>query len=312
MTMGYRLNSQETGWEYQHCPWPQVVLRRLVHYPAHLKKLVQDEEWHFEHQSRLLTLPRRLGNKWGTYLWLQQFPHLHKYLPKTRIMRNIHDMVGSLDSMKDFYIKPVLGTQGERIIRVKKTNQGFLLAAHQKQIALPELNEFALVNEVQQLLDGKQAVIQETIQVMRTIHGDPVDLRYLVQTRAEKLNPAVFTVVRVARQGEITTNLHNGGIALSVRKASELIPAAKMRLWQRGVERGEAVARDIFLRFLQQYPYLSELGIDLAVDQDGHVYWMEINPCPGRRMLREVSPQWRIKSLERIVDYAHHIVTRNH
>ncbi len=312
---GYRLQHTRAGsgeWEKSPVEWPQVVLRRMVNYPASMKRVIISEEERLEKDSQLITLPRRMSNKWKVYQQLQKDAFLRTYLPETFILRQPSEFFPLLDSLTDCYIKPVLGSQGNRIMRIQREENALLLAASQRQIkAFSAEDKEGLWQEVNGRLSGHTAILQETIELLRTKNGEPIDLRYLVQAMPDHRQPNVTVIARVGKKSGVTTNLHTGGQALTPRKILSMLSYDQAMRWQRGMEEGKKVARKVFQWFQRAYPPLVELGIDFAVDEAGRVYFLEINPCPGRRMLRTVSKDWRIQSLERIVDYANYLTTRN-
>ena len=312
---GYRLqihsDSTHDEWAKMKVIWPQVVLRRMVHYPTSLKQLIFEEEERLERESLLITLPRRWGNKWRVFQQLQKDAYLRTFLPRTVIMKKSSEIFPFLESIEDLYVKPVLGSQGNRIMRIQKNENAVILASSQTEIkAFSSVDQIGLMQEVNERLSGQTAIVQETIDLLRTREGEPIDLRYLVQATSEQHHPKVTAIARVGKKSGITTNLHTGGQAFSTKKVAELLPSEQRLSWQRGVEEGKKVARKVFRLFQKEYPPLVELGVDLAIDQSGQVYFLEINPCPGRRMLRKVSRDWRIQSLERILNYASYLTTR--
>lgn len=311
---GYRLQGIgdfDVKWHKEKVIWPQAVLRRMVHYPSSMKNLVQHEEQLLEKKSQLMTLPRRLGNKWRGYQLLQKDPSLRAFLPKTIMMKTARDIYPYLETMPDLYIKPVLGSQGSRVMRIQRAADVFLLAASQTGVMqFSHQDSTGLVQEVNERLLGQAAVVQETIPLMHTMAEESIDLRYLVQVVPGQDRPYVLPIARVGKKKSVTTNLHTGGRALSCKQIAEYLPSDQVQAWQRGVDRGKTLARKVFRSFQKEYPLLSELGIDIAMDEAGRVYWLEINPCPGRRMVRAVSPDWRMMSLLRMVDYAKYLVTR--
>ncbi len=304
---GYRLVATGTrmAWNRERVNWPKITFRRLVHYPARLHRLIQKEERLLEQQSLLLTLPRRLGNKWRTYQRLQKVSSLRPFLPKTAILRQGARLLPFLDEMKDMYIKPVLGSQGSRVMRVHMDAGVITLASSQMEVCAFVQNDVReLERTVSERLSGYAAVVQETVDLMQTKSGEPVDLRCLVQAVGAGGEVFVTPIARVGMRDHVTTNLHTGGKGFSCKKLEEFLCVDQVDLWRRGVAQAKTLARKVFDQFQHEYPPLFELGIDLAIDRGGQVFFLEINPCPGRRMLRQVSRDWRTRSLARMVEYA--------
>ncbi|HZG14356.1 MAG TPA: YheC/YheD family protein, partial [Candidatus Bathyarchaeia archaeon] len=62
--------------------------------------------------------------------------------------------------------------------------------------------------------------------------------------------------------------------------------------------------------FLEQYHgRLVELGIDIGIDTNGHVWIIEVNSKPGRTVFRQISDRMaRIRSISQPVKYAHYLM----
>jgi hypothetical protein len=70
------------------------------------------------------------------------------------------------------------------------------------------------------------------------------------------------------------------------------------------VKRLDAIAYAVYRRLQKSYGDFGEIGIDLAVRSDQSVILFEVNPTPGRRMLRSISKEAREMSLIRLLEYA--------
>ncbi len=85
----------------------------------------------------------------------------------------------------------------------------------------------------------------------------------------------------------ITSNLHGGGIAVEMGKLlRERFREEKKIATIR--ETSKRLAMDIVAQLEQEYGRLCELALDLAIDPDGGVWLLEINPKPGRNIFLQI------------------------
>lgn len=145
---------------------------------------------------------------------------------------------------------------------------------------------------------------QQTVPVLRTIRNEPVDLRYLVQRDGEAGRLATLAVARVGTASAVTTNLHTGGSPRRPGDVARTLPDRQRTIWEGAVQSGRRVAERAFEKLSELHPGLFELGVDIAIDSGGHPFILEVNPTPGRKMLRILNPEARRLSLERAVEYA--------
>ncbi|HEU4965392.1 MAG TPA: YheC/YheD family protein, partial [Bacilli bacterium] len=85
--------------------------------------------------------------------------------------------------------------------------------------------------------------------------------------------------------------LHDNGYAAAAEREALLqeMDTAALRI----AERLEAKAGRI-----------GELGIDFGLTKQGRFFLIEVNPRPGRQMLKETAPDVRALSLRRNLEYA--------
>lgn len=308
MVHGYRLRSRK--WRQEPCPWPDFVWRRLTARPQRwARQLDEDERLIAGSGTPVGTLARSGNDKWQVFQTLRNHPWTAAHLPETLLVRSAHEAARAMEQFDDMYVKPIRGTQGQRVMRVQKAASGFLIAppvTMDGDVAsghIENLAELAVALGRRMRL-RQDYLAQETVPVMRTATGRPFDLRILVQARVGSAPSCTATVARVGQSGAVTTNLHTGGVPVSLAVLPSLLANNARRPVRRAVERAEEAALAAFDVLARRHPQLVELGIDIALHTNGNAYILEVNPCPGRRMLRQIDPALRRMSLVRVVEYA--------
>ena len=305
---GYRYRARE--WRQEPCPWPDIVWRRLTARPAiWARQLDDDERLLTGSHTHVGTLARSDNDKWQVFQTLRGHPRTAGHLPETVLVRSALEAARVTDRFNDMYLKPIRGTQGQRVMRVRKTADGFLISppdASGGKMNPEPLKGMADLAEAlgRRMGRGQDYLAQETVPLMHTAAGRPFDLRVLVQARAGGEPACTAVVARVGRSGAVTTNLHTGGVPVSVEALTPLLASALRRDFTRAVETARDAALAVFDVLAQLHPHLMELGVDIALHANGSAYILEVNPCPGRRMLRQVDPLLRRMSLVRVVEYA--------
>lgn len=295
---------------------PNLVLRRSGTFsPGHTAQAEADLKL-LQQQGKLHTLPRTSSNKWTLYQVLTQSAEFQDRLPKTMLCRNGRELYQFVRDRQDVYLKPPGGAQGVSIYHLRR-NGNVVVASWERRMVprkteresdvfLPETRvlERTLATEAACIdfwreIKLKRAIVQDTVKLPRK-DGSPYDFRWLVHSSD---HPTVLArVARIGKPQAITTNIHTGGVA---------VPAETMVARTVGKDQSESVisqmddvAKDVVRAFAHKYGPFAELGVDLALTEAGGIYIFEVNPTPGRRMLRELGEGTRRLSLESLLEYA--------
>lgn len=295
---------------------PEIVIRRSGGFSNQASKHARDDLLRYQRFGKLHTLPRSMSNKWNLYKVLQIRQTLKQHLPRTTLCTSGLQLYNELLTRHDIYLKPPGGAQGVSIYHLKRSGpcasaewekrivprkterltNTFETATQTKTTLLKSVNEFQAFWKSIRL---PRAILQDT--VILPIHNDlRVDFRWLVHASD---NPKV--VARVARLGQkhsITTNIHTGGTATSAETILKQMMGDKKS--EELLQCMDDVALDVVRTLASQFGPFAELGIDMAVTEAGKIYIFEVNPTPGRRMLRQLSPGVRRLSLDSLLEYA--------
>lgn len=223
-----------------------------------------------------------LGNKCKIQSHLVRSPFLQPYLLPTEQVTTAREFIQFLKTHRSIMLKPINGWGGKGIIRVTLEPNHFTVEQNEKPIRCLPVSY--LGTYIRSVLRNGRHLMQKWIDI-RNRSGRVFDIRALVQKNGEWQTTG--TAVREGRQGKITSNIKSGG---SAHQVSEYLRR------EFDSERGEALTSSI--AEIAQYipPYmersyhtrLSELGIDLAVDESGRLWLLEVNIKPGRMIMREV------------------------
>ncbi|MFD2614276.1 YheC/YheD family protein [Paenibacillus gansuensis] len=238
---------------------------------------------------------RSVRSKWTKTKWLRQNRTLRRHIPHTSLFTK-----SNLDTMLNHYrlvyFKPTGGTGGQRIVRLKKTRQGwqskynFTVTTHRdRQMLYRYLRSFS---------KGNSFLLQKGIRLAK-VHGRSFDIRVMMQKTnyGNWINSGLFT--KIGHPGKVATNYNQGGTVGTVEAALSgagfrraAVRHKKAQLRQLGVAAGKVFSR--------KHRRFRELGLDVAMTPKGRLWILEVNTRPQYYPLK-ISHK---KIYNRIRDYA--------
>jgi hypothetical protein len=256
--------------------------------------------------DQLIYLNRPLANKLAIHQALSKHTRIRNHLPATK-RYSPADLQTMLRSRSLLYLKPINGTGGRGILRLEKLGQGLVRIQgrdrNRRLIPSRVISERLLPQKLAAWGVDSKYLIQQGIH-LRLKDGRVHDYRLLIQKTATGEWDVTGCSGRVGPLRSVTSNLHGGGKALPM----------KLLLKQRygSEEKAESIRREVYqlsqdiADFLEgEYGKLCELGLDIAIDPDGHPWLLEINPKPAREVFRRIGEKdTYVKAIRRPLEYA--------
>jgi glutathione synthase/RimK-type ligase-like ATP-grasp enzyme len=303
---GYRVHTSEGVWRQEETPMPDIVLRRSGAFTPRYEEAARTDFAAFANAGRLHTLPRTYSNKWNMHQLLRKHREVAPFLPRTSLARSATEVYQEAVHRGDVYVKPLTGAKGisvfhmygdsRQLTAVWESMSGKGTGRKLNQRNFSSLSTFSRFWRGVQL---KKCVVQDTVKLPLADDGRPFDFRWLVQYTDE-----AHIVARVGRMGHphaVTTNLHTGGKPLD---AVQLMARLKWQDLEEVIRQMDALALNAAGALRREYGPYAELGIDLAVTSERDIRLFEVNPTPGRRMLRSMNGELRKLSLDYLLEYA--------
>ncbi|BBH21498.1 hypothetical protein Back11_28430 [Paenibacillus baekrokdamisoli] len=237
--------------------------------------------------GHLTFLNHMLRNKWIIYRTMRKDPRFIPHLPLTKMYESPSDLTDMIRKYPLIYLKPINGTGGRGILRIQKQQGGIYLIQGRDQSRRIIHPQRVPLSELHGRLEGwnlkeNHYLVQQGIQ-LKLPNGRVHDYRMLVQKNGSGLWEVTGCAGRIGASGSITSNLHGGGEAVTMQsllkrfiKNDETVEAAKLQAEELSIQMA------IFLE--QTYGRLCELALDLAIDQKGHIWLLEVNPKPAREV----------------------------
>lgn len=219
-------------------------------------------------------MSRAIASKWVKQSVLQKHEAVAKHIPETCFYRQAQ-LQQMLDKHGMVVLKPVIGTGGGGLLRVEKTDNGYLCSHGSRNVSLKSFG--AAVGFVNRHRKKRRYLIQQGIH-LATINGRPLDYRVKLVKLPKGSWQIRAMVGRLARRGLFVTNLCKGGqqlkFAAALSGSLPDVPVAEKKSELR------ALSHTCVKIMEQSFPGIGELGFDFALDTNGQPWLLEVNTRP--------------------------------
>ncbi|MDQ0191813.1 YheC/YheD family endospore coat-associated protein [Paenibacillus wynnii] len=299
----------DEGWRKLNLPIADVINNRLTSRKVENKPSVQ----HFlaDVKSRFGThfFNEKFLDKTEVFDALRQDATLQRYLPESHQLSGYAVLKRMCSQHPVVFLKPIRGSLGKGILRIsREEGGGFRLLSTTplgtRKQSYPNLTK--LFQSLATKMKSTRYQIQQGLPLME-LGKRPVDFRALVQKNNTGKWGVTSIVARTAGNNHFVSNLARGGSLSTVREAvskSNLPPAAKQSV-HLGLPRAAlAIARGI-----ETYipAHFGELGIDLALDQSGRIWLLEVNSKPSKNDNTPLNDQKIRPSVKQMVLYCRYL-----
>lgn len=219
------------------------------------------------------------ANKLQNYKYLNSLPKFKTHVPPTKSLC-FEQLNFSIRQYGKVIIKPVYGSKGRGITIIEKNNYVYQVcrtfsskydytSSAQKMISVPQSQIHRFYDET--FPEPASFLVQKWIP-FKEFNGRPFDIRAVVQKNGKNRWQITSRVGRVADEKGQITNLSQGG---------EMVSFSKLQLGKnyRVIRK---FCLDTAKAFEKLYPWAAEMGIDLAIDKKGKLWYIETNFCPEK------------------------------
>lgn len=257
---------------YDRCYYADT--RHYLAYKPYITRLRQDPYIHL--------LGRPLGGKLQTHLMLQKNQDLVPFLPPTKKLLSTTDLLSDMKRYTSVLIKPNGGSHGRGVAALTPEGESFRVLGRSKDNRHFHLilhSERSLTHWVRRFTENTRYITQPFLELTSS-DGRPFDIRILVQKDGEGRWVTTGMAVRTGSRNSLTSNLHGGGRA--VRPPQFLrknYPPGKVK---EILESIRFVSENVPKQIEREHGRLLELGLDIGVDRQGRIWFLEANSKPGR------------------------------
>ncbi|WP_238654782.1 YheC/YheD family protein [Paenibacillus piscarius] len=298
----------DEGWRKLSLPVADVINNRLTTRKVENRPSVQ----HFlaDVKSRYGThfFNEKFLDKTEVFEALAQDPALQRYLPESHALNGFAILKRMCASYPSVFLKPVRGSLGKGILRISKEEGGYrLLSTTPMGTRRQSYSSLAkLFQSIAPKMKTTRYQIQQGLSLLE-IGRRPVDFRALVQKNGTGKWGVTSIVARTAGSNHFVSNLARGGTLSTVREAigKSSLPAGVKDSTQVQLPRAAlAIARGV-----ETYipAHFGELGIDLALDQSGRIWLLEVNSKPSKNDNTPLNDQKIRPSVKQMILYCRYL-----
>lgn len=301
--VGEQYLPSEARWVEAEFPLPEILYDRCFYGDdPHSKQCLSIVRWlKAKNDSRFLG--HGLPNKLELYDVLNH-SKLHPYLLQSVLLNSPEQVLNVLSHMNPAIIKPINGSQGKGIYFIKRENGQYVVETDKKSKHVSRTfdSKEVFLTWLQSLLKKKSFLIQPYKHLTNN-HGNPFDLRILMQKDEYGQWVVRGKGIRVGLIGKIVSNVSAGG---------SIIPFSD---WVDENAPSPFLMKEInyILSLLpyvleETFPPLFEIGIDIGMAKDGSLWILDVNSKPGRKVIVTTSPELKHVLEEAPILYAKHLL----
>lgn len=284
-------------------PLPNVVYNRIPYREHEQRPEVRNLLTDLKTKPDISLFNPQFFNKGELYEWLQRADEVIEYLPETKRLNQLDDLKDMVQRHGTVYLKPVDGKAGAGIMRIVRTDDGYLVSKQglkgSKNMAFPTLA--GAWASMQRALSASAYLVQQGVPLAK-VKDRFFDLRALLQKNGNGEWGLTGLGARVAGTESITTHVPRGGrigrpeALLRQEFGSTKTRSILMQVEQAAIRIAEAIEK-------HGIRPLGEMSMDVAIDQDGAVWFLEANSKP----MKFDEPKIRKKSLVRLIEYSSYL-----
>ncbi|PSL42584.1 YheC/D-like protein [Salsuginibacillus halophilus] len=214
-------------------------------------------------------------DKWKVYQTLSSNTSLQPYLPETKVLTSASELAHMLAAHKTVYVKAAKGRKGQQVIRVETEADGSFTYTHYlKGLKTKHVHTIdELFDALKTFFKGRFAIVQEGIKLLK-IDDKIIDIRAELQRNGQgDLGITAVSVRESQKNSPITTHADSYPIDDFCAKVLNYSPARTNEL----KKRINALVRAVYAHIENENGQVGELGIDLALDEEGRLWFIEVN-----------------------------------
>ncbi|RBW69350.1 YheC/YheD family protein [Bacillus taeanensis] len=282
---GKRYDQSKQTWINERFPIPTFIYDRCFYSTRHLyKRNYPIVQWL---KNEAVFLGHGLPNKWAVYQSLKKSPFISYMLPLTVRIKNPKEVVNLLNLKHKIVLKPESGSQGKGIfffwykdrIPVCQTHINGCIQTHTFQ-SLKEFQEW-----LKKRLSKTKYIAQDFLSLLNE-KQQPFDIRILIQKNENGQWVERGRGLRVGKKGSLISNIHNGGIIHKFEHWFYSLPFWKQAKVHQQIENIKTFVPSLLEK---KFGPLFEVGIDIGVDEQGHVWLLEVNSKPGHQVVLQTN-----------------------
>ncbi|OIJ11403.1 hypothetical protein BKP37_15735 [Anaerobacillus alkalilacustris] len=268
------------GWKQIRVPLPSVVYDRLPNRKVESLEISKQVKDRLQKEYDIPWFNPGFFNKWDIHQLLIDDETASKHLPETYFQPTSSDVQKLLEKYKQVYIKPANGSLGLGIQQLIQKKEEPLVYCRFRSNEENRLRRYSSLKRLirQQFPYGlNEMIAQQGINLLKW-NNNPIDFR--IHTNKNEYGEWCVSAVaaKIAGSGSVTTHVKSGGEIKTVNEILHDIginSALDKKLHATALLLSEKIDK-------KMSGFIGEIGFDIGVDQNEHVWMFEANSKPGR------------------------------
>ncbi len=299
-------------WLKRWLPLPDVVYDRGVGFLSKEKSAL----YHYRDQFTPTGTITRVNStdvldKYWLHERLKKHEDIKQYLPETLRYNSIEDVTNLLGKHKVVYLKSFYGSCGTEVMTISARSGEVYKCTYFDSDRLKEKNihgKHALQEEIQTFFEGINFVVQQGIDLLQ-YDGSRMDMRILIQKNGDGVWTGVYNVaIRGQKDSLITAGEEKGARFFNF---TEIMPLV-LNMSNDQVENLDKELKQACIRVAkaieQEYGPFGEIGMDMALDKNLKIWFIEANSKPDRELESGIIGSARVRATcLNIIDYTKYL-----
>ncbi|REK68046.1 MAG: hypothetical protein C6P35_03500 [Cohnella sp.] len=310
----WRWAQAKGGWHREERAVPSLVYDRAWPGNAEQRRRFRSSLNRMLGAHAVVRLNGRLPGKAEVFRILARDPLLAPRLPPTALYKGKKALADWLDLHGGaVFLKPSNGSHGRRVAAVIRSaaDEGAVTIRGRTSANAPFRLENLSVQEAIERLHrwiGGRVYIMQPLLSLSDADGNPFDLRVLAQRNGKGRWTLAGMAVRAGRTGNVTANLHGGGVPRHAR--TFLASRFGEKECESMLQEIRRVSAAVIKRLEEAFGRFCELGLDFGIDRSGRIWFLEANAKPGRAAMACAGAAAAQTAIERPLAYARYILLR--
>lgn len=285
---------------WKHCwfPMPDVVYDRGTRFDTNQKLLVSHIRDQFRYNPRihLINSEDALG-KWKCYKYLSKYSEIIGYLPKTILYTSFQDILNMLKEYKFIFLKASYGSMGRQVLSIEQIGEKYKINFYShglkdKLLDMEQLQEF-----VSKFTTRKHYIVQQGCRLIKQ-EGRNMDMRVLIVKDGSGKWKAIYNLCRITSKNATITNYFDGGYLANYEDIYSNLKRENPNVNIPSYDEIVNITIKIATYIEKEFGSFGEIGMDMALDKDGKLWFIEANakpdkdPEPGLEDTEGIRPQF--------------------
>ena len=285
----YTFNQNLNQWQFDFFPIPDVIYDRAAYLEKDEKELAKElrEEFNINPKIRFINPIGSLG-KWPLYKNLSKYPEIKSYLPYTTLYNTFDDILSMLDKYHFIFLKSSYGSRGIEVLSIEKTDNQYRVDFFDNELKLIYAQDvLELKRYIEDFIDEKKTsgrqtfIIQQGIRLIK-YNGHSIDFRIdIVKNEEGKWECSNAYGIYSTGNSKIT-NFCVGGTQEIFKDIYPKVKAMHKNIDLPTEETIMATIEKIGTFIEKSFGPHGEIGIDMALDDTGKLWFIEGNAKPDK------------------------------